>query len=399
MKKILIIFLSALLLCFNTETYAFAKSEANRYGNRNSYSNCLAANKDMFVIHYNRSLESINIVNFDIDCKSQKLNVQIDIEGTVFNGSLESDSIEDFSRGTYPFDGYLHSETKTYRVSADLVLAANDEKLLTLTVYDEKENYDILVFGEYTDSVKSEIDAFREKLFTFEDSKDGYDLPSRDSSTVFKGQINVWMGTQIVGHLYLFHANQMTSTNTVLMKANTTQANARTYITNNLGNSYEIIDVTADQLTVLGRSNNGDVVLITNAYTPQSSQTNATFSVPYLTPTGQLAFFSTTFVTSSITTTLSKYDGATINNSVKWVIYNGNGWYNGKLDGDEHSTKGYPFEMTFHYQGSATTNQTRFFYFTMKLRYYYSYEYCGVVNNAHFTTSTYSKQTSYTYIP
>lgn len=346
-------------------------------------------------------IEDLNIVLVN----ESEINIKGDLN-VYLTGSVESFGTES-SVGVY--EGMLDDDIPVLAK----VTYADDEAFMILSLgYLGDEMFDIAMFGEYTDSLKTTdtLDALRKDVLTQKTNVSNSVVSKNDTSVSraidgslgYRGGNTKTLGNLPVLVLSTYHAAAFNNTGStpVYLKVNTNSANIDSYLLNTVyaSQNYRALDPRPCELTMAIIGSDTGFSVGNSEWDPKNNVTNVTLDIPYVYG-GSLSTFELSTVTSSTTVTASKVNGASFNNKVQWVVKKTLGWPSDEFDGNQYTQGGFATYLRMNYNGNVTSNITKQITSQASVKFYVTAEVNGNLSTMYYTINGNTYVTNVTIVP
>lgn len=405
-KKLTIFLLSTLLVLSvslsanasyynNLQAEAFVSKELFPYSETRQERTTTQEEESPIKITIHKNLQTLQLV-FMLDDKTVT---------TLCSGTVTSVVCDQISG----YVGVYESIVDDYFITVDAVFTDSDVFAMLTIQEQDAAIHSVRVYGDFCDSLK-EISTKNSCSHTaIENAQLFSSSPSRsvDASLRYKGKTNIKCGSNTVGQLSVFHANELRnqSATPLRIKVNTDSEALIDYLLNDMEFEYEIIGAYADHFYITSEAASPEITISAagNAYGPKPDSESFTLKLPvYNASTGSVATIDLSFTTSSVTVNGESDDSQAAfygTNDIGWDIYQMYGWNATKTDGTYSDRTGMPVYVEYRADFTIDESVADFsesLYFTGAIRYEYVYELGDAPVTGHIRTNTARKTSSIT---
>lgn len=403
----------ALSLCISVPAPIFAADQTNEH-NTFFTKQYLSENTTLQQVKSLQTHRSSNVqYNIDVEILHDMNNVNIDLIGNSlsYHACLSGESYNFITTTSNGFFGvyegdFINEDGSLLHVIADITYT-NSEMFVALTLgYAGDENFQILYFGELSDSLASISTAYADTAVSCEN--DVFELnatgntaaqPASISSTFFyQGGTKSYLNGSVVADVNVFHANELSSNEsmTTYVKVNSNDDNMLNYVKGLIPSDQSLVTLCPDGVTISMSSQINELHVFTDAYYPKEDKTTYSIGIPFISliagdVIGSAAsLLNITMTVSSTDVTLEKVgSGISTDNKITWEIIKNSGFALREFDGDVSTETGFSARASYQFEGTVTnTTQTRMI-FTGSIRYQYTTTVDGITPIVqHIRTST-----------
>lgn len=430
MKRHILALILALTLCLLMITKAIATSGEDKY----FISKTLLANSQIFSRYNSKGVGESSVddvASISISDDKSVASIVLAYNGVQYSVDLhgEATKVSDGELVGFVgvYEGFLPSKElgnqNTY-IIADVIFS-NSHIFVAFSIGTVTSSSEpiIVFYGTLTEDLLKISNTYVERMMKSPRDASIYNDPtgllyqaneklSVDAVIRFQGQSTIAGGDNKeyeFGCISVYHPNELRvqGITNVQVKVNSNTSNVLYYLREDLGYklmNYNVYSVNPDKFYISLCSQYPHLILTTNGYFPQNSQTNFSMFVPYVTVSNigvpSISVTELDIITSTTKATASAGSSGTSLIKVDWELASTFGFNSSMYDGNSQTETGMIVSAGYTYADNFSSPLNTSFLTTARIRYQYFVQVSGTDSIVlHMTTETKSLRSSVKLLP